>query len=154
MATKKLDPSAAALLDALEKKVGFGVVNVSLTTGQLRIMGRVRQNSVPTWLLMMERLLVQGASAGWNVDLSKQYLMRGQKLLYGWRVIFQADNIVEHLKDITVVVSSVPIVRRQLDEVPLHASPNRNALRMGKGAQPTGKAVVGPMALRTLNTGG
>lgn len=154
MAAKKLDTRAAHLCDALEKKVGFGVVNLSLTQGQLRIMGRVPQNSLPTWLLTMERLLVQSTSAGWSVDLSKQYLMRGQKLLFAWRVIFQAENVAEHLKDITTVISSVPVVRRQLQEVPLHGNPNRNALRMGKGAQPTGKAVVGPLALRTLNTGG
>jgi hypothetical protein len=107
-----------------------------------------------TWLKVMEQLLTAMDTHDWNVDLSKQYFMRGEKLLYGWRVIFQGEEVAQHLDEIAKIVMSAPLAQKQLDEVPLGASPDRNALRAGKGAQPLNKAVVGPLALKTLPTGG
>lgn len=144
---------ATELFGILQQRVGFDIVTKNVTDTQIRVMGRIQQHNIPSWLLVMEKLLTS-AGGGWNIDISKQYLMRGQKLLYGWRIIIQGDNLGKQIDSICAAIASTPQVRRQLDEVALVAGPNRNSLRMGKGAQPVDKAIVGPLALATLNTGG
>jgi hypothetical protein len=63
--------------------------------------------------------------------------MRGDKLLYGWRIIFQADDIVKYLPEIASTIDSTPMaMSTPTDEIPLHGNPNRYALNNGKGAQP------------------
>lgn len=142
--------SVEDLYRALHQKVGFEVVRADVTDRQLRILGRIPEKGrMPTWLETMQRLLARGHSARWDVDISKQYFLRGEKLLFGWRVILQAEGLASCLPDIVSTVASAPQVSRQLEEAPLHASPNRNVVKRGKGAQPIDRAVVGPMALRT-----
>ena len=138
------------LHNVLAQKVGFGVVTSTLGDKQIRLVGRVPQPQIGTWLLVMERLLVGEKNAAWNVDISKQYFMRGAKLLYGWRVIFRADGIAQHLNEIAQVIQTTPMVQRQLDEVALHGGVDRTSLRGGKGAQPMFTAVVGAAAQRQM----
>jgi hypothetical protein len=108
------------------------------------------------WLAVVQGLLQAAeleAGHGWSVDISKQYFLRSSKLFFGWRIIVQGANLPAVLQKITEVIQRVPPVTAQLDEVPLHARPDRNALRNGRGAQPTEKAVVGPLAKASLGMG-
>jgi hypothetical protein len=151
---QQLEKNEAQLYNLLQQKAGFEVVTKNSTENQLRILGRVPQARIASWLVTMENLLVAAGDSGWNIDLSKQYVLRGQKLVYGWRVIVQAESVKDQLAAICAVISNAPAIQCELTEVALVASPNRNALRSGKGAQPIGGAVVGPMALNTMRTGG
>lgn len=135
-----------ALQAVLQQRVGFEVVQLSAKTNQVRYFGRVRSSYMPTWLEAMRELLVVSEKAPWSIDLSRQYFLRGEKLFFGWRIILQGENLQIHLPQITDLIQRVKVMSRQLDEVPLNARADRNALRNGKGAQPTGTAVVGPLA--------
>jgi len=125
------------LYSKLQVKTGFETLNKTSTDKQIRIVGRVHSPSIPTWLQVVERLLLRSESSKWNADISKQYFMRGDKLLYGWRIIFQADDIVKYLPEIASTIDSTPMaMSTPTDEIPLHGNPNRYALNNGKGAQP------------------
>jgi hypothetical protein len=130
----------------LLQKVGFEIVSQSLGGNQARYFGRVRPSHMPAWLAAMRELLVNENKAQWSIDLSRQYFLRADKLFFGWRVIIQGQDIQGALTQIVSIIQQVQAARAQVDEVPLHAPPNRNALRNGRGAQPTISAVVGPMA--------
>lgn len=139
------------LKSILRSKVGFETITEHIGTNQLRLFGRVRPPSMPGWLSAARDLLLAAPQSAWTVDLSRQYFLRGEKLFFGWRVIVQGQDVQQHLNQVSQVVNNVQVAVRQLDEVALHAPPNRNALRNGRGAQETLKAVVGPMAKAGLN---
>ena len=44
---------ANEVCQALGQKVGFGVVTTNLSVGQLRVVGRIPQGNIPTWLAVM-----------------------------------------------------------------------------------------------------
>jgi len=137
------------LQSILQKRVGFEIISQNTAANQIRYFGRVRPTHMPIWLEAMRQLLLV-AGHGWSLDLSKQYFLRGDKLFFGWRIILQAQDLAGHLPAIIDVLQRVQIAPRELDEVRLHAGPDRNALRNGKGAQPMGSAVVGPAAKAQL----
>ena len=134
------------LKQALRQKTGFEPVSEATTATQIRMVGRIPKNKTGQWLRVMERLLVQADSSPWNVDLSKQYFVRGGKLLFGWRIIIQAEQPEQYIEQLVSIIRSTPTVQRQLDEVALHGNVDRSYLRGGKGAQPVFRAVVGPLA--------
>lgn len=134
------------LKEVLLHRVGFEVVSESVKDNQVRFFGRVRPMHMPGWLGVMTSLLKHSAQAPWSIDISRQYFLRGDKLMFGWRVILQGADIAEYLPEVTKSIQGVPRPTLELDEVPLHANPNRNALRNGRGAQLTDTAVVGPQA--------
>jgi hypothetical protein len=138
-------------------QLGFEVRQSKEADNQLRVVCRVPLDPVNTsrWLQLMERLLLRAEHAAWDVDCSKQYFMRGGTLTFGWRLILQGQGIAQHLSDIISVLTMIPTTTRELDEVHLHAGPNRNALSpTGKGAQGVLTAVVGPVAHRQLQQQG
>lgn len=139
------------LQSTLLQRAGYEVVQATTKDNQVRFFGRVRPNLMPAWLIIMRDLLAAAEGASWSIDLSRQYFLRGDKLFFGWRIILQGDGIQQHMPSIAAVVqrSASPPVR-QADEVRLHAPQDRNALRNGRGAQPMGTAVVGPLAKSQL----
>lgn len=135
------------LQHTLYQRAGYESVDNKVTATQVRFFGRVRQANMPMWLAIMKDLLLASEGAPWSIDLSRQYFLRGDKLYFGWRIILQGENIQQHMQAVAAVVqASTPPAPRQADEVRLHAPPNRNALRNGRGAQPTERAIVGPLA--------
>lgn len=144
--------------------VGFEVIN-SQEVGalQLRITGRVPKERMPTWRTTMERLNLL-AGEGWTIDISQQYFVPapiaemvkaggepadGSHLRSIWRIIIQSkENMDDQLMAIANHIGKVQPPRVELMEVTLNAPESRNELRRGKGAQPMGKAVVGPMLLK------
>lgn len=133
------------LYTVLNQRAGFEVVNQTVTDNQIRVIHRVAKGGMPNWLMVMDCLIEASESAPWNIDLSKQYFRRASRLIYGWRFILQADNIVEHLPDVIAAIQRAPRARQIVDEQPLAgASTNRNSLTRGKGAQNPLQARVGP----------
>jgi hypothetical protein len=130
----------------LASKAGFEPIEEQVGDNRIRYFGRVRPHNMGTWLETMRSLLVASGQSQWTADLSKQYFLRGDKVFFGWRIIIQGPDVAQHLAHIVQVVNAAKIVEHQLDEVSLHAPPNRNALHNGKGAQGMLNAVVGPRA--------
>ena len=132
---------------ALNRKSGFEVVDHTQGETQLRIMGRQKKDAMgvnmSNWMLVIKELKVRMKKAPWKVDISKEYFVRdeNEQVMYGWRLIFQADDgsaIEPHLMDIVkVVMDSKHTARGELTEITLGgAKPGveRNVGAHGKGA--------------------
>jgi len=134
---------------ALAQKAGFECVQETPSENQLRLVGRVPASKTGQWLRVMEQLLLQAQNAEWNIDLSKQYFLRGSRVLYGWRIIVQAAGVAQHDRLLAGIVIGTPVVQTQLQEVRLYGRGSNDAMqRGGRGAQPLFQAVVGPAMKR------
>ncbi len=137
------------LLNKLHQRGGFEIVNRTASDKQARLMGRVPKPAMPGWLIIVQRLLLRADKAAWSVDISKQYFLRNDQVVFGWRLIFQGPELEKALPDIEQTVLNAPRVRAFVDEQVLAgASGSRNEPGpTGKGAQGVLKAAVGPMAV-------
>jgi len=145
----------ATIYDALKSKAGYEVVRSGCTADQLRVVGRVSPAQTANWLEVVRELLAAAQAAPWDVDVSKHYFcVAGTELRYAWRLIFQAEAIEQYFEAIAAAAMATQPVSVPQTEIPLHATANRNQPVRGKGAQPIGKAVVGPAAAMQLKMGG
>lgn len=133
----------------LKSKSGFEVIEMTEEPSRLRLMGRVPVDKLSVnmnnWLLVVRDLLRGSQNQTvWKADISKSYFLRGpageEKVIYGWRVIFQGADIATHYSDMTLVVRAAPQTSAaELTEYPLPgASPDRNSPNRGKGAGSVG----------------
>lgn len=139
-----------SLLYKLQERGGFEVVNNTPSANQVRLMGRVPKPAMAGWLILVQRLLLQSdRSPAWSVDISKQYFLRNDQVVFGWRLIFQGKELEAHLYEIEQTITNAPRARAFVDEQILAgAQANRNAPNSsGKGAQGVLKAAVGPQAV-------
>lgn len=123
------------LYAALADKTGAELLNEKVSDRQLRFMVRVRKGPNTTmWLAVIDRLLEladsQTAPAKWTIDISKQYFRRPD-LKFGWRVILQGENLAQYYEPLAREVLAVHPnnAGKELQEVPLHGSPNRKVGR-------------------------
>lgn len=138
----------------LKMRGGFEAVNQVTGDNQIRMLGRVPNEMMKAWLVVIHQLLTLSNKSAWSADISKQYFLRGDRVLFAWRVIFQGEKIQEHLPAIAEVVTNSPRPRNTVEEQPLvGVSANRNSPKSGKGAQGVLNAVVGPMAVRQMGGG-
>lgn len=136
---KEIVMTETDLQAALLETVGFETKTVVGAPKQIRLLGRVPQAGITAWLTMLESLLrVSEESKLWGFDASKQYFLRGNKLLYGWRLIFQGEKLTDALPSVVQLIRSARPSAAMMVEVPLHASPTRNMPKNGKGATATG----------------
>jgi hypothetical protein len=143
-----MDPLAKKLLAGLEHKVNFECVADSASDRQIRLIGRVYPEHMPLWLNIIKQLLLQQEEAPWSMDISKHYFLREGEVRFGWRIILQAGDVAKHLDDVVSVILQTVEPRQEVREVPLYgAGSYRQGLKKGRGAQPTGKAVVGKAAI-------
>jgi hypothetical protein len=151
------------LFKMMQRKCGFELVNHALMPPtRLRMLGRVPVDqagmNMGNWKVLMDRLLTaveQGRP--WSVDISKSYFKKGGRLVYAWRLIFQAEAIEQQLADIINLTKTSPgSARPEPLEVRLYGvEENRNSTAGGKrGAGPLGSVMVGPMAVARKNMGG
>lgn len=140
---------AEDLLHRLQVRGGFEAVNHSTKNTQLRILGRVPPQSMDGWLIIVQRLLMASGKSNWTVDISKPYFLKNGKVVYGWRLIFQGEEIWNQLDDIAQLIFNSPRPKKILDEQPLPGvSGDRNVpSASGKGAQGVLRAAVGPVAV-------
>lgn len=141
------------LIRTLKLRGGYEMVSNNAGSNQLRLLGRVPSPLVKGWLVIVQQILLRSAEAPWSADISKSYFLRGGRVMFGWRLIFQGEGIEQHINDIITTITNSPRSRATVNEQPLAgASANRNRQTPGslKGAAPAGKAVVGPMARQLL----
>jgi hypothetical protein len=134
---------------ALSRKTGFEMIEHNEGVGQLRVMGRQPKDrmgmNIANWLLVVRSLLQRSGQAGspWKVDVSKQHFLRGEQVIYAWRLIFQCDGAIKgHYDDIIKTLRSAPHTSKgEITEMPLPgASKNRNnggGIGKGRGASGT-----------------
>ena len=98
----------AGLSQALRTKAGYEVATATPSDKQLRLLGRAPQDRMGDMLLLIHALKsAVEQSPGWDVDISKTYILRNGKVVFGWRFIFQSaddQGIGAHLNDIARVV--------------------------------------------------
>lgn len=135
--------------EALAAKSKFEVVDHSLSANQLRVIGRIPADQtgqcMQNWLIIARNLLLaQEKGSPWKVDISKQYFLKGpegsKKIVYGHRLLIQAENVGQHFEDIIrVVLGSRPSAVVEVNSFPLPgAVQDRNVGRNGKGANTIG----------------
>lgn len=111
------------LYKLLGVKAGFEVVKETTPSdGQIRIIGRVHQEKMGSWLPIIKNLLVKSGTDGWSVDISKQYLVHASEdLRFCWRLIFQAQGgtLEEMVKNVVFVVQSSPLAKVEVMSQPL-----------------------------------
>jgi hypothetical protein len=137
------------LVRTLKMRGGYEVVRNNSGANQVRLIGRVPSQLVKGWLIIVQQLLVRNEQAPWSADISKQYFLQAGRVMFGWRLIFQGEDIKQHFVDIITTITNSPRPRATVEEQPLAgASASRNRQTPGslKGAAPAGKAVVGRMA--------
>ncbi len=139
-----------SLLHKLQERGGFEVVNNTQGASQVRLMGRVPKPAMAGWLILVQRMLIQSdKSPNWSVDISKQYFLRNEQVVFGWRLIFQGKELEAYLYEVEQTITNAPRARAFVDEQVLAgAQASRNAPdATGKGAQGVLKAAVGPQAV-------
>jgi hypothetical protein len=143
---------------ALRTKVGFEALTANAGARQIRMTGRMPQTRIGDYLILVHHIegWLERKNPGWTMDASKHYFChpKTKKVVFEWRYLFGAEDIVKHLHDIQSAILSVPgSSRNEVMEVPLvGASPDRNAHVRGKGVGLTDRTPTGPLALGILQT--
>ncbi len=106
------------LIQALGAR-SFETVKKSSTEKRVRLIGRVHDSKTQGWLVVARHILLQQPDQAWTCDLSKWYFMRGPSLVFGWRLLFEAENIAEAIPHIITAVNGAPKARMVVTEIPL-----------------------------------
>ncbi|WP_394831796.1 hypothetical protein LVJ94_35300 [Pendulispora rubella] len=124
--------------------------------GRLSFLGRLQNTAMASWVRAMR--VIHTATHGFKVDTSKVYFLAEGQLIFGWRIIIQADDLARAISTLTAALETdtSSADAGQLDEYPLPgASADRNAPIGGRrGAGPIGTVPLGPMALQVKRMGG
>ena len=149
-------PSRADIYAALTRKSGFQVVQENETPRQLRIMGRSHVDRWPFFLPVIYTLLLQSSKAEipWTCDISKQYIINKDRVLYAWRMIFQSENLSSYYGDIAAAITSSPSPSRVEITEQLLPGYKRGDVRGGVNAKGKGSSSAGSIPLAMANRGG
>ncbi len=112
-------PAYADLLDVLQQKAGFTTLTHTPKASQLRITGRCHPDRWGFFLPVIYTLQRTALKdAHWSCDISKQYFIRNDRLVYTWRLIFQSEGLEEKYAYIANVVRGAPNPSRvEVEEV-------------------------------------
>lgn len=155
--------SKTTVFVALRKKVGFEVVSDTETPNQLRVLGRIPEDSLGlngnNWKIVTYRLLKAMDSRPWKVDVSKSYFIKKEtgKLVFAWRILLQGDGIAQHYADVINLIDTSPSARVEVTEIPLgggNEGGRNNTAGGRRGAGPMGSIPTGPLAVRNKQMGG
>src|SRR6478609_7794847 len=140
----------SALLASLQQKAGFETLTHTLKPSQLRITGRCHPDRWGFFLPVIYTLQRTAEKDGaWSCDISKQYFIRNDRIVYCWRLIFQSADIEERFDYFSNVVRGAPNPNRvEVDEVLLPGY-RPGDVRGGVNAKGKGVASAGaaPMIL-------
>lgn len=128
------------LLQALNRRFGFETVTQNVGTKQIRVVGRVSPDYKRNWLVGIQHLLTQEQSSPWSVDISRQYFLRNGVVVWGWRLIFQHEDLEAMCTDVIATVSNAPRARFEVEEqaLPGVSGQRHTMTSKGKGAAPAG----------------
>jgi hypothetical protein len=142
---------------ALAKKCFFEVKQDNETPKQLRIIGSCDHERWPFLLPVIHALLTQSGqpTALWTCDISKMYILREGKVLYGWRIIFQGDDLARHYEQIIATITAAQRPARVEVESMLLPGYKPGQTRGGVNAKGKGASAAGtvPMAVQRANGG-
>jgi hypothetical protein len=104
------------------------------------VVGRVGPDHKRNWVVGIQHLLVQEQSKPWNVDISRQYFLRNGVVVWGWRLIFQHEDIEAMCGDIIKVIAAAPRARFEVEEqaLPGVTGPRHTMTARGKGSAAAG----------------
>ena len=157
MTEEGIDVGIDVVINALSRKVGFEVVNKSVTHDQVRLQGRIPSSKVSAWVhSVVTHLSSVSKKSDWDIDLSKHYFDVDGQTRYAWRIILQGDGIAKHYSGIASAVLSAKVANTEIMETSLHVSSTRNDPRFaqGRGASVFGQAVIGATAKASMGRGG
>src|SRR3972149_5020823 len=135
MATK------ADLYKALAAKCGFEVVQETPTEKRLRLVGRLHKDRWPFFLPVLHRLMTQARKGDWTVDISKNYFLFEDRVRFGWRFIFESQDLTKSLDDIILTIMSAPSPSRV--EITSMTLPGHKPDVMRGGVNARGKGASG-----------
>ena len=145
------------LCRALFNRVGYEPVAVDASEEQIVLMGRLRGNT-PDLLLIAHQLLVEALNRPWEHETSKVFVLKGRKLVHGWRLIFQVEsgNVQDLIPEFIQVINRTPKAKRkELTSVDLPGGNRyRGGYKDGKGAGLTGQHKTGAAAFISALRGG
>lgn len=111
---------------------GAEVLKANADAGSIKLLCRVRNKRA--WCDIIEFVLAR--KQNWEAHICQQYFLRGGKLVYGWNVILQAEDVAAAAKNARDLFIKATEVLSQLsaeqDASPIEsfplvgASPNRN----------------------------
>lgn len=149
-------PSKEDVFLALTQKTGFEVITPSELPNQLRIVGRCHPNQWNFFVPVIHVLLNTAAAEGskWTCDISKQYVIRGTRVLYNYRLIFQGENLRECYGLIIATIRSASRpARSEVTEMLLPGS-KPGDIRGGVNAKGKGVSSAGSLPLALTRRGG
>lgn len=138
------------VIAALAQKTGFEMVTEKETEKQYRFTGRCHPSRWSFLLPVVYQLHRDStAPSAWKNDISKQYILFQDRVLYCWRFIFEHESIASQYEGIVRAIRSAPLPARvEVTEVLL---PGYKAgdIRGGVNAKGKGAASAGtsPMIL-------
>ena len=141
------------LLAALSARFGMQPVSQNATKSQVRLVLRIGSQHTRNWIVGAQHLLQVSQRSPWNLDLSRQYFLRGDVMVWGWRLILQHEDIAAHLPAIVQAVNSAPRAKFEVEEqaLPGITGQRRMMNERGKGASAGGTI---PMLIRQRVGGG
>jgi len=106
------------------KLLGFQTKDENATKERIRLIGSVALEETTFWLQKVTQLLRLAADESWSLDISKYYFLRGDALIFGWRIIVQG-NLEKDLPDIIqAVINSRTVQIYDQAEIPVQSNPN------------------------------
>jgi hypothetical protein len=138
---------AQELIKVLHQRLGYETVKPTVSANQIRLAGRVGTAHMRNWVVAAAHLLQVAEGATWSLDLSKHYFLRAGQMVYTWRLIFQAENVAQHLPSIIGAINNSPRARFEVEEQALPGvnGPRTMMNKRGKGAASAGST---PMLIR------
>ncbi len=129
------------VLRTLQTRFGFEVVQPTISLTKIRVLGRIQQAQQRNWMAGVQHILLVAEKREWGIDISRQYFVRGDTLVFAWRVIIQAQNknLEQYADDIITTFNNAPRARVELDEQALPVRGPRSTMNSrGKGASSGG----------------
>jgi hypothetical protein len=73
-------------------------VSLTFKPDQVTVIFRLAQGSEPKWVDLAKKILEAERSSSeqahaWKTDISKAYFLKGEKLVYGWRISVQTGQM-------------------------------------------------------------
>lgn len=142
-------PTKANVYAALMQKCGFEVLEELESPVQLRIAGRSHVDRWAFFAPVVFQLIKASEKPGnpWTVDISKKYIVHGDKIRYTWRLIFQSPDLAKQYQSIAAAIMSSPQparveLTRQLLPGYKEGDVRGGVNEKGKGSQAAGSPVM------------
>ena len=135
-----MDEPCDVVVGALARRFGFEVRKKDVRSNQLRLLGRVPPAQARNWVVFRKHMLEMSMRKEWTYDGSRQDILRGGALVWGWRLIFQHDALESYFPEIVDVINSCPRAKFEVEEQPLPGVTGQRRIMnaRGKGASSAG----------------